>query len=158
VFPLESAIAPLMKSAGFSKKGRTWWRAHAEAIDVLNLQKSEFGDQLYVNLAVYLRELGAEDRPPQHRCHLRARLERVADPRLFTDIRSAEAHAMPCAGLLEAIASDAMAWFASLSTLPSLRATVAASEGTQWFVHADVRKLLGMDQASRTEPGGGQET
>ena len=46
--------------AGFIKKGDSWYFNEAETILVANLQKSNFGKQYYVNLAVYVKQFGEE--------------------------------------------------------------------------------------------------
>jgi hypothetical protein len=60
---LEGLIAPPLKALGFKKRARTWWRHRDATIQVLNLQKSSFGERLYVKLGVYVKALGAEGFP-----------------------------------------------------------------------------------------------
>lgn len=81
---LQRAMAPCLKSAGFLKQGATWRRASPSTIAVLNLQGSQWGPAFYVNLGIYLRELGAEERPAERRCHVRLRAgQLMMDPRRF---------------------------------------------------------------------------
>jgi hypothetical protein len=88
--PIERAVASMAKPRGYRKSARTWHKACPESVLVLNLQKSQWGEpQLYINLGVYLRDLGPEVTPPEHRCHIRARLERVCPPEYFARVRSA---------------------------------------------------------------------
>jgi len=76
---VEHAVAKLLKPLGFKKTRATWRRPSAETVLVVNVQKFEFGPRLFVNLGVYLRRLGAETTPPEYRCHIRARLDRVVE-------------------------------------------------------------------------------
>ncbi len=78
MLPVEAQFAPSLKALGFKKKGRTWTRETPDAFQVVNLQKSDFSEQVYVNVAVYLKALSDETSPPEHWCHIRARLERIA--------------------------------------------------------------------------------
>jgi hypothetical protein len=41
-----------MKGAGFSKTSGSWYRVTNEVITVVQLQKSQYGLQYYVNLAL----------------------------------------------------------------------------------------------------------
>lgn len=117
---LETAIAPQLKVLGFRKKDQTWWRAHAETIGVINIQKNPYGSGMYINLGVYVRQLGQEERPPEHRCHVRARLEQVASERFWNEIVSAAALAPPSAALIDAILHDGVGWLEQLATLAGL--------------------------------------
>jgi len=44
-------------------------------IQAVELQKSEWGDQYYLNLGVYARELGQSRSPKVYQCHLNTRAE-----------------------------------------------------------------------------------
>jgi hypothetical protein len=67
---LESVLIPL----GFRRERLSWYSAGEETVRVVNLQKSDWGNQYYVNLAVWILELGVARHPPEHRCHVRVRL------------------------------------------------------------------------------------
>jgi hypothetical protein len=70
---IRGAFASTMKKAGFQKKGDGWYRETEDAILVANLQKSNFGEQYYVNLAVWLKALGEVSFPKEYQCHVRTR-------------------------------------------------------------------------------------
>jgi Domain of unknown function (DUF4304) len=141
MLPLESAIAPELKAAGFRKKGRTWWRERAEVIQVVNLQKSSFGDQLYINLGVYLKRLGTETAPPQNRCHIGVRCERIAKHR-HMEIAAATSPGQPSENLVSAVLSDGVTWLESVSTLTGIKEYLAAGGASKGLVFASVRQLL----------------
>jgi hypothetical protein len=113
---VEKLLAPVMKVAGFRKKQRTWWRETAETVEVVNLQKSPYSEQMYVNLGVYIRSLGQETSPPEHRCHIRARMERVVPDKYFECVRSLEASLEPGAEFMAEPVPLGLEWLASLST------------------------------------------
>ena len=137
---LESSIAPQLKVLGFRKKGQTWWLSNVETTSVINIQKSPYGPGIYINLGVYVKQLGQEERPPAYRCHVRARLERIASKRFWNEIVSAESVAPPSASLIEAILRDAVAWLDQLSTLDGVRHYIK-SGGEEAVL--SVRKLVG---------------
>jgi hypothetical protein len=64
----------------FLRKGSTWYRKLDDLIWVVNLQKSQYGRQYYVNIGVWLRELGDLEWPKEQECHVRSRIEALADP------------------------------------------------------------------------------
>ena len=65
------------RASGFVKKSGSWYRRSAETIVVLNLQKSQYGPQYYVNAALWLLPLGEEQFPKEHKCHVRTRLDNL---------------------------------------------------------------------------------
>ena len=143
MFPLESAIALGMKSLGFRKKARNWWRTNDYAVQVLNLQKSQFGEQLYVNVAVYLSDLGNETNPPHNRCHIQARLERIVDAKYWNDIVVAESATPPSPALVEAVLTGGVAWLERVSTPDGIRAYLKEGGERNGLVFGPVRNLVG---------------
>jgi hypothetical protein len=74
---IHNAFDGFMKDAGFSKKNGSWYRTTDEVITVVDLQKSQYGLQYYVNLALWLRPLGEAKTPKEQVCHVRTRLSRL---------------------------------------------------------------------------------
>jgi hypothetical protein len=62
------------KESGFEKKSGSWYRRADEVISVSNLQKSQYGQQYYLNQAFWLCQFGEERSPKESKCHIRARL------------------------------------------------------------------------------------
>jgi hypothetical protein len=60
---------------GFEKKSGSWYRQGEEAIGTVNLQKSQYGPQYYLNVGFWLRELGDERHPKLTDWHISARIE-----------------------------------------------------------------------------------
>lgn len=48
---IDKLIRPLMRENGFRLKGTSWYRIKEDFIQVLNFQKSLYGDDYYLNLA-----------------------------------------------------------------------------------------------------------
>jgi hypothetical protein len=74
---VQQAFDEFGREAHFEKRSGSWYRHGEEVIAVLNLQKSQYGPQYYVNQAFWLRQLGDDRYPKEHKCHLRLRLEDV---------------------------------------------------------------------------------
>ena len=77
---LEKLIKPLLKNKGFKKRGSTWWRQLDKFIQVVNIQGSQWSKKFYINLGVYIRELGDKEYPAETDCHIRNRLESIYGP------------------------------------------------------------------------------
>jgi hypothetical protein len=72
------AVGKPLKRHGFKKKrGDTWYRDNQDTISVFNLQKSSYGPQYYVNIAIWLKQLGDVQTPQEQHCHIRLRWESI---------------------------------------------------------------------------------
>lgn len=68
-----------LQPMGFVRKGSTWRYRDDGVISVVNLQKSQYGGQRYVNLGVLLTALSDAENPMENECHIRTRWESLAD-------------------------------------------------------------------------------
>ncbi|WP_429806643.1 DUF4304 domain-containing protein [Ensifer sp. B1-9] len=75
--PLVDAVAFSVKPFGFRTKARSWYLENPETILIVNLQKSQFGNQFYLNFSVVLRSISTVERPKQYHGDIRFRLEDV---------------------------------------------------------------------------------
>lgn len=78
---IEDIFKITLKKYNFRKKKRTWYRNFEEITQVINLQKSTFGDNYYINLALWFNTLGDNKSPPDNLCHLRVRLSSIVEDR-----------------------------------------------------------------------------
>jgi hypothetical protein len=74
---VQTTIEEFAKESGCVKKSGSWFLRSEETIFVLNLQKSQYGLQCFVNVAVWLRALGDIDAPRENKCQIRTRLTRL---------------------------------------------------------------------------------
>ncbi|KSV75941.1 hypothetical protein N185_15965 [Sinorhizobium sp. GW3] len=75
--PLKRTLDELLKDYGFKPKGNSWYFRAEETISIVNLQKSQYGDQYYVNFAVVFRALMGDEFPKERHGHIRFRLDDV---------------------------------------------------------------------------------
>lgn len=148
MLPLEISIASPLKALGFRKKARTWWRTTEDTVCFLNLQKSPYGERLYVNLGVYLRALGQEPNPSANSCHVQVRLERVVSEQCWNEIASADSSVAPSAGLVAAILDDGVSWLNEVSTHEGLRSFINAGGARKGIVCVAAKEFLGRGDAS----------
>jgi hypothetical protein len=69
------AINSVLKSHGFKKKSNNWYLGKDEVVLLVNLQKSQYGNQFYVNCAVLVKNLSDLEFPQEEKCHIRFRLD-----------------------------------------------------------------------------------
>lgn len=87
---LESTFGAQLSAQGFKKKASTWYRQAEGALQVVNLQKSSYGMQFYVNLCRVPvgMEIEGMPTPKEHKCPIRVRLT-TAFPELKEEIEKA---------------------------------------------------------------------
>ena len=77
--PIIQAAAECGRTHGFEKRSSSWYRTEDETIAVYQVQRSSFGPQFYVNVALWLLPLGAHHYPKERECHIRTRLSQLVD-------------------------------------------------------------------------------
>ncbi|CAI9404243.1 MULTISPECIES: DUF4304 domain-containing protein [Aestuariimicrobium] len=75
---VQSTVDAYAKSRGFVKRAGSWYLKREDIILVLNLQKSNYGRQYFLNIGLWLNVLGTEQAPQEQHCHIRSRLSRIA--------------------------------------------------------------------------------
>lgn len=72
---LEVCLDENLKASGFRKKGPTWYRMNKDVLLIVDLQKSQYGGQYYMNLAFVPPGLDVEGMPTpkEHKCPIRIR-------------------------------------------------------------------------------------
>ena len=87
---LESILKSGLKAHGFRKKGGTWWKHLESFIQVINIQGSQWSKRFYLNLGVYIKELGDKEWPAEYDCHIRIRLNSISDSTLVNKLLNYE--------------------------------------------------------------------
>ena len=116
-------IKPRLKELGFKKSGLNWRRSLPDLVHVVNIQRSQWGPEFYINLGVYITALGSDDQPRHNRCHIRARLPHDGKPS-------------------EQVLSEAEAWFAALDSMAAL-SELARQDDLPIITSAEARNYLG---------------
>jgi Domain of unknown function (DUF4304) len=76
---IKLGVDAVLGGAEFHRKSSTWYRDLNETVLVVEVQKSNFGEQYYLNLGVFVKGLvpGQKDKlpPKENECHIRFRIE-----------------------------------------------------------------------------------
>lgn len=75
--PLKKAVGSLLRASGYQKRGQTWHKVGDEVVAAVELQKSQYSDFYYVNVAFELRALSGDELMPTHKSHICLRAERL---------------------------------------------------------------------------------
>lgn len=116
---LEKVLKPFMKSKGFKKKGGTWCKDVGDYLQIVNIQGSPYSKKFYINLAVYIKDLGNSEWPAEYDCHIRIRLNSFCHEQRVTELLNYEDFDMdelPREELVEILESDGVSWLESCSS------------------------------------------
>lgn len=136
------------KSAGFTKKSGIWCRRQRETIAVLELQKSQYGSQYYVNVALWLLELGEASCPKEQACHLRSRLTQLLpDPddqlKVVLDLDDLTLAENDRRATFEALLNDQLLPLIDrCSTLDGVRALAATGHLDSFLITGSAQRVL----------------
>ncbi|WCL50636.1 DUF4304 domain-containing protein [Leptospira sp. GIMC2001] len=71
------SIKPLLKTYGFYKNKLNWIFEDENIVKILNIQKSSFGKQIYLNIGIIIKSLEPEVFPVINKCHIQIRLDNL---------------------------------------------------------------------------------
>jgi len=146
---LEAEFTAILKPLGFSKRGKHWARATAQCFCLVNLQKSDFGDQFYVNLGAFVKQLDPQATAPlEHHCHYRIRLTRVVPDRAALerclDFENEVGEEERFKTINSALRDYGVGWLKSVETLEGIRERLIKGADKGAAVTLSLKTLLGV--------------
>jgi hypothetical protein len=148
---LQELITSVLADAGFRKRRSTWFRTRDDTIQVVDLQKSQWGGQYYLNVGVYVRSLGRATVPKEHECHLRTRLTSLDAQHREKIDAALDLERVDLPGderrdiLATALREVALPFLDQHSTVPQLRQSYRAGLFEPFFITAPARDVLGRE-------------
>ncbi len=71
-------LGATLEADGFLRRGvNYWYRQGGDLVQVVNVQRSRWGEQHYVNVSFWLMRLGTAKWPREQDCHVRMRCDDV---------------------------------------------------------------------------------
>ena len=150
---ISSVIDGCAASSGFTRKGSTWYRHDPEVILVVNLQKSNYGGQYYINLGVSPRELTEGEFPRDAQCHLRMRLEGLYemeqnDPKEVERVFNLEDSSLASGereAAMKTFLSRGIAWLEDLASIENMRRALESKADLRYYTTLKCRRFLGIE-------------
>jgi Domain of unknown function (DUF4304) len=150
--PLPLALEDVLSPAGFSRKGDSWFRSTDEVVEVVNLQKSQYGHQYYLNYALWLRALGEMRFPKEEKCHLRMRVGSIVSSEAqlarLLDFEADATDTERRTGFASLLTSEFLRFADNCRTLAGLRSLLDAGKLRKAMVHAASKRVLNSSPAS----------
>lgn len=146
---LERQISEELHPIAFKKQGKTWRHDADECVCLLNLQKSQWGAQFYINLGVFVRRLEPQvANPKEHQCHLRVRLtDLVPDNAEFEQYLNFEneiSEEQRIEEIMRSIRNYAVPWLKSVETVDGIRKAVVTGRRTD-IISLRLKTMLGVE-------------
>lgn len=144
---LSDPISHVLKPHGFQKKDSNWRRAGEGVVVLVNLQKSAWGEDWYINCGFWISMFGDNPSPLENKCHVRIRsaslpgvdtyrLEHV----LSSQVLCSEEERRDC--LKDHIENELLPFLVRASTLDGLLEMVRQGLFRRAFVHRKVQELI----------------
>jgi hypothetical protein len=146
---VKATVDGFARAKGFRKTSGRWCLKQEATAAVIELQKSQYGPQYFLNVGLWLLDLGDVSCPAEHTCHLRGRLETLMldqemeisgllnpDDRSFTD----EERTHQLSGILE---SNLWPMVRMCSTFEGVRAFVEMIPMGSMLISGSAQRLLG---------------
>ncbi|HLL05766.1 MAG TPA: DUF4304 domain-containing protein [Myxococcaceae bacterium] len=137
-----------LRELGFTGSANTWRKPLPDSLLVINLQKSQYGPQFYLNLGVWLKQLGDVNAPKEHQCHVRLRATALADDKgvrlgqaldLENSTLSQEQRENFIAGFIQ---QEVLPFMETVGTVQGLGAAITCGKLDKAMVHKQVKDLL----------------
>lgn len=147
---LEAEFDGILKPLGFSKKGKHWVRETAQCFSIVSLQKSQWGEQFYVNLAAFVKELDPQvTAPKEPQGHFRVRLTHLLPDKTALEHCLDFENEVPEEERLGIIGSAlrdyGLEWLKSVETLEGIRERLTEGAVKGAAVSVRLKTLLGVD-------------
>lgn len=147
---IKEIIKKSLSEAGYVKKSDTWYLRNDEVVLLVNIQKSQYGDQYYLNCGVGLKSLSSVEFPKEHQCDIRFRIEDAIPEgneknisALFNleDISVSEAQRKD--GISKLIAEYVLPTLHALSSIRGISEAIHSGVLAKAMVHKQVKDLVG---------------
>lgn len=148
---IQSPVAQWAKRTGFQKHSDSWYRRLPDLIQILNLQKSQYGDQYYLNVGIYIPSIGAANSqwPKEHQCHVRARAKTLVSEQSNDIARFESAMDLEDSSMSSDVREQAIeaflnehvgSFFDSVANLEDLRRLIHSGGLSNALVHKELKK------------------
>jgi Domain of unknown function (DUF4304) len=146
---INEIIKNTLSAAGYIKKSDTWYLRSDEAMILINIQKSQYGNQFYINCGVSLNALISIEFPKEHQCSIRFRIEDIVSSRSensiaallnLEDVSISESQRKD--GILELIVEYALPTLNTLSTIKGIGEAIRSGALANAMIHKHVKELV----------------
>ena len=144
--PIHQILKAVLMPIRFSRKGSSWYRRTQDVVQVVNLQKSQYGDQYYLNYALWLLALGDASFPREEMCHVRFRIEDISTNedryKELLNLESDLGNERRTVLLQTALSSDLLPFIGTTGAIADVQKCFAEGALRRGMVHIDAKRLF----------------
>lgn len=133
----------------YHKKSGSWYCSLEDVVQVLDLQRSQYGPVYYVNIALWLLAIEPADQPKEWNCHIRTRLSQLLIHRekeigelldLSVDMSSTDRQAR----LIDILETDTLPLLFACRTIEGLRSEPGMTFLSRSLINGAAQRVLGI--------------
>lgn len=157
---LEAVFDRILRSANFTRKGTAWYRQAHGALQLLDLQKSSYGAQFYVNLCCVPNGMDVEGMPmpKEHKCPVGIRLsaafsDRAKEIEDLLNLENQEINdAQRSEKLAVVLATLALPFFEQMRDAAALKMAIEKGAFQRGRINLKARNYLRIDEPQGKRP------
>ena len=144
---LKKQFSDKLKKANFKLKSNAWYKETEENIIVVELQKSNYSESYFLNIAVWLKALGEHQFPKERFCHIRMRADSYfidygAEIAEALDFSETELDVKKIVSIDWLLQEKILPLSEKLSSIGGLKLLYRNGEFDNVFIHKNARELL----------------
>jgi hypothetical protein len=144
---LKKQFSDNLRKSNFKVKSNAWYKSNEENIIVIELQKSNYNESYFLNIAVWLRALGENQFPKERICHIRMRadsyfLDSGAEIADIFDFSETELDAEKSASIDRLLSEKVLPLVEKLSSIEGLKELYKNGHFENVFLHKNARAFL----------------
>jgi len=143
--PIASELDGLLEEAGFVRKKQAWYLRGREVTAFAELQRSQWGPEVYLNLAAWVQLIEPCEWPRGDRAHLRLRLGTIVPANSDVEVESTPGRAAVVGGstdFRELVRDIAIPTLRSWTSIEGIRRADQSGALVRALVDRRVRDLL----------------
>lgn len=140
--PLITLLDEVLKPHGFARRASTWHRSSAETVAIVNLQRSRFARQYFINLGASIKSVNPAEFPNEEHAHVRIRMESEPLAVALDLDNETMTHAERGVEIVRAFADTAWTFLDSARSLDGLRQLAVNGGLRRAFITKEAAALL----------------
>ena len=144
---IRAAVLTPFRDRGWEKKGHSVYFVAEEVGVVLNVQKSPYAEQHYINVGFWFRSPEDSLRPKENKCPVGRRLERICPDAHELIVASTDSqHSSPdrLSDLSEYLSTEVEPLLLSLLSKDALREAITSGRLGRGMLTVDAKRTLGL--------------
>lgn len=147
VNPIRLELNELLSDGGYLRSKDTWRRRSPEVVEVVNIQKSQYGHQYYLNYGIWILAVGENKAPRDEDCHIQIRITSAISSgkelAMLLDLEREMSDGERREGIRRLFLSEFFPWSSGCASIAGLKAMFGSGEFRAAGVRGPAIAILG---------------